>query len=110
MENPFVLLLYIIFALILAVLVFVLKKKHSKFPDFRVGYHNQKIMASKEKWEYANKLAGNLCALFAIVDITICVIQYLIRANLYTAIIVFFAYSITTILVLLIVPVKLSKK
>ena len=94
----FILLLYIIFAFILGTLAFVLKKRHSQFPDFRVGYHNKKIMENKEKWEYANNVAGNLCALFVVIDI------------IGTTIITFFIYSITTILVILIVPIQLSKK
>lgn len=106
----FILLLYIIFAFILGTLAFVLKKRHSQFPDFRVGYHNKKIMENKEKWEYANNVAGNLCALFVVIDIIVSVILYFVKANIGTTIITFFIYSITTILVILIVPIQLSKK
>lgn len=109
MKNLFVLLLYIIFALILGILALVLKKKHSQFPDFRVGYHNKKIMVNKETWDYANNLAGNLCALFAVIDIIILAILYFSKANIETAILAFFIYSISTILVILILPVQLSK-
>ena len=108
--NYVVLVLYIIFAFILGILAFVLKKKHSRFPDFRVGYHNKKIMENKETWEYANNVAGNLCALFAVIDMIVSVILYLIKTNIGTTIIVFFIYSITTILVILVVPVQLSKR
>ena len=109
MENLLVLLISTIFAFVLGILSFVLKKKHSQFPDFRAGYHNKKIMVNKEKWEDANNLAGNLCALFAIIDMIVFAILYFVKLNIGITIIVFFIYSITTILVILIVPVHLSK-
>lgn len=105
-----VLSLYIILAFILGILAFVLKKKHSQFPDFRVGYHNQKIMKSKERWECANNMAGNLCALFAVISIVISLLLYFIKANVGTMIISFLIYSIIAILAILIVPVKFSEK
>lgn len=46
-------LLYLVLALILGILAFVLKKKHTSFPDFRVGYHHRELMESAQKWEYA---------------------------------------------------------
>lgn len=110
MANLFLHLLYIVFALILGILSVVLKKKHTQFPDFRVGYHNKKIMENKEKWDYANNDAGNLCALFAVMGIIVSAILYLLKTNISTTIIIFFIYSITTVLVILILPVQLSKK
>lgn len=104
-----VLLLYIVFALVLGILAFVLKRKYSQFSDFRVGYHNQKIMKSKERWECANNMAGNLCVLFAVVSVVISVLLYLIKTNVSIALISFLIFSIITILVILIVPVKILK-
>ena len=63
-----VLSLYIVFALILGILAFVLKKRHTRFPDFTVGYHDKRVMENKEKWECANHTAGNLCAFFALIS------------------------------------------
>lgn len=48
---------------ILGILAFLLKYRHSDFPDFRVGYHMGSIMESKEKWDYANQAAGNICGI-----------------------------------------------
>ena len=110
MTNFFLLMLYIVFACILGILSVVLKKGHTQFPDFRVGYHNKKIMENKEKWDHANKVAGNLCALFAVGSIVVSAILYLLKANISTTMIIFFIYSITTILVVLVLPVKMSKK
>lgn len=110
MANLFLSLLYIVFAVILGILSVVLKKKHTPFPDFRVGYHNKKIMENKEKWDYANNVAGNLCALFAVIGIIVSPILYLLKANISATIIIFFIYSITTILVIWVLPVQLSKK
>lgn len=53
MGKIFLFMLYIVFAFILGILSVVLKKKHTQFPDFRVGYHNKKIMENKENWDYA---------------------------------------------------------
>ena len=53
MGKFFLFMLYIVFAFILGILSVVLKKKHTQFPDFRVGYHNKKIMENKENWDYA---------------------------------------------------------
>ena len=103
-------LLYVVFALILGGVSVVLKKKHTQFPDFRVGYHNKKIMENKENWDYANSVAGNLCALFAVIGIIVSVILFLFQANINTTIIIFFIYSIIAILAILVLPVQLSKK
>lgn len=102
--------LYIAFTLILGALGFVLKKKRSRFPDTRVGYHNKMVMESKEKWEHANNVAGNLCALFAAIDIVVFAVLYFFKASIGTTIIVFLVYSVITILAVLIVPVHSSKK
>ncbi len=110
MAKFFLFLMYIVFAFILGGLSVVLKKKHTPFPDFRIGYHNKKIMKNKENWDYANNVAGNLCALFAVIGVIVSVILYLCKTNINTTIIIFFIYSITTILSILVLPVKLSKK
>lgn len=110
MGKFLILLLYIIFAIIAGTLAFVLKKKHSPFPDFKTGYHNKKVMENKETWECANNTAGNLCALFAASGIIISAILYFVNINMGVAIIVFFIYSITAILTILIVPVQLLRK
>ena len=110
MGKIILIMLYIVFAFILGILSVVLKKKHTQFPDFRVGYHNKKIMNNKENWDYANNVAGNLCALFAVIGIIVSIILYLLKANIHQTIIIFFIYSITTILAILVLPIKLSKR
>ena len=67
-------------------------------------------MKSKEQWECANNIAGNLCALFAVVSIVISTLLYFIKANVGTVIIAFLIYSIIVIIIVLIVPVKFSEK
>ena len=109
MGKIILIMLYIVFAFILGILSVVLKKKHTQFPDFRVGYHNKKIMENKENWDYANNVAGNLCALFAVIGIIVSVILYLLKANMNITII-FFIYTIAAILAILVLPVKLIKK
>lgn len=45
-----------------------------------------------------NNVTGNLCALFAVIAIIVSVFLYFVRANIGTTIIVFFIYSMATIL------------
>lgn len=110
MGKFLILLLYIIFAIILGILAFVLKKKRSLFPDFKIGYHNKKTMENKETWECANNTAGNLCALFAVIGIVVSAILYFVNVNIGAALIAFFIYSLIAILTILIVPVQSSRK
>ena len=72
-------LLYLVLALILGILAFVLKKKHTPFPDFRVGYHHRELMESAQKWEYANRITGNLCALFAAVALILAIVLLVVK-------------------------------
>ncbi len=109
MADLFVLLLYIVFGLILGALAVALKK-HTQFPDFRVGYHTKKAMENKEKWDHVNNTAGNLCGMFAAISGILSVILYLLNANARTAVILFFIYSITAVLVVLLLPIRISKK
>lgn len=85
MGKNLVALLYAVFVVILGVLAFILKKKHSSFPDFRVGYHSSDIMHSREQWERANILAGNLCALFAVLGLLIFAVLYFAQAGMETS-------------------------
>ncbi len=104
-----VLLLYIVLAVILGVLAFVLKKKHTLFPDFRVGYHDKRVMENKEQWERANRIAGNLCAFFAAVSVIASAFLYLAKASVEGMIILFFVLSGVAVLAVLIFPIRLSK-
>lgn len=102
-------LLYLVLALILGILAFVLKKKHTPFPDFRVGYHHRELMESAQKWEYANRITGNLCALFAAV-LSPCY-RFTGRENEgRLALLLFFFFSFLSIAAILALPVLLSKK
>ncbi|MEE0678393.1 MAG: hypothetical protein UCI89_11340 [[Clostridium] leptum] len=105
-----VLSLYIVFALILGILAFVLKKRHTRFPDFTVGYHDKRVMENKEKWECANHTAGNLCAFFALVSAIASVLLYLVKASVEAMIILFFVLSGVEVLAVLIFPVRICKK
>ena len=68
MNGDFILLLiYILEAAILGAIAFIVRRKHSKFPDFKIGYHVKEAEADRESWEYANDIAGKICALFAMV-------------------------------------------
>ena len=68
MNGDFILLLiYILEAAILGAIAFIVRSKHSEFPDFKVGYHVKEAEADRESWEYANDIAGKICALFAMV-------------------------------------------
>ena len=105
-----VLSLYIVFALILGILAFVLKKRHTRFPDFTVGYHDKRVMKNKEKWECANHTAGNLCAFFALISAMASVLLYFVKASVEAMIILFFVLSGVAVLAVLIFPVRICKK
>ena len=96
-----VLSLYIVFALILGILAFVLKKRHTRFPDFTVGYHDKRVMENKEKWECANHTAGNLCAFFALISAMASVLLYFVKASVEAMIILFFVLSGVAVLSLI---------
>lgn len=51
-------LLYAFSLLMAFALGLLLWKKHSIFPDMRVGYHVTDAMRGEEEWEYANACAG----------------------------------------------------
>lgn len=102
--------LYLTLSVVLGILAYTLKKKRTKFPDCRVGFHHKAIMESREKWEYGNRLAGNLCAVFSAVGIIIAAILYMVEAGTTVTISAFFIYAFTSIATVLFLPVWLSKK
>ena len=78
MNGDFILLLiYILEAAILGAIAFIVRSKHSEFPDFKVGYHVKEAEADRESWEYANDIAGKICALFAMVFLAAGVFCYI---------------------------------
>ena len=103
-------LLYLVLALILGILAFVLKKKHTSFPDFRVGYHHPELMASAQRCEYANRITGNLCALFAAVALILAIVLLVVKIEGRLALLLFFFFSFLSIAAILALPVLLSKK
>ena len=107
MAHFLMFLLYAVYALVLGILSVVLKRKHTKFPDFRVGYHNKKAMESKEKWDRVNAIAGSLCAVFAVAALIVYFILYLQNANISTMIIAYLVYCAVTIPAVLILPTRL---
>ena len=108
--NIFVLLVFIALAVIFGVLAFLLKYKHSEFPDFRVGYHAEKFMTDKDRWNYANRVTGNICLVTYIVFVAAAVILYCCKVALGTNLIVFFALSLLAILGTLLLPIVLVKR
>ena len=107
MAHFLMFLLYAVYALVFGILAVVLKRKHTQFPDFRVGYHNKKAMESKEKWDRANAISGSLCAVFAVAALIAYFILYLQNANISTMIIAYFVYCAVTIPAVLILPTRL---
>lgn len=103
-------LLYFVLAAVLGILAFVLKKKHTPFPDFRVGYHHRKLMESAQKWEYANRITGNLCALFTAVALILAIVLLVVKIDGRLALLSFFFFSFFCIATILALPVLLSKK
>lgn len=108
--NIFVLLVFIALAVIFGVLSFLLKYKHSEFPDCSVGYRDRRLMSSKEKWDNANKLCGSLCFVCAVVSIIVPILLYLTKTGVALSITVLFIWSATAIALVLVIPIICSKK
>lgn len=110
MANLFICFLFILEGVIFSVLGFVLKRKHSEYPDFRVGYHNERFMTDKDRWNYANRVTGNICLISFIVFVAAAVVLYCCKVPLGANLIVFFALSLLAILCALLVPIALVKR
>ncbi len=95
---------------ILGILAFLLKYRHSDFPDFRVGYHMGSIMESKEKWDYANQAAGNICGISSAILFAAAALLYGIKAGIGICILLFFALSVPMIAAVLVLPIRLVRR
>ena len=89
MANLFICFLYVLEGVVFGILAFVLKRKRSEFPDFRVGYHDERWMTDKDRWNYANRVTGNICLVACIVFVAAAVILYCCKVALGTNLIVF---------------------
>ena len=110
MANLFICFLYVLEGVIFGVLGFVLKRKRSEFPDFRVGYHDERWMTDKDKWNYANRVTGNICLVSFVVFVVTAVVMYCCKVALGTNLIVFFALSLLAILCALLLTIALVKR
>ena len=110
MANLFICFLYVLEGVIFGVLGFVLKRKHSEFPDFRVGYHDKRFMTDKDRWNYANRVTGNICLVSFMVFVVAAVVLYCCNVALGANLIVFFALSLLAILCALLLPIALVKR
>ena len=110
MANLFICFFYVLEGVIFGVLGFVLKRKHSEFSDFRVGYHDERWMTDKDKWNYANRVTGNICLISFIVFVVAAVVMYCCKVPLGANLIVFFALSLLAILGTLLLPIALVKR
>lgn len=110
MANLFICFLYVLEGVIFGVLGFVLKRKHSEFPDFRVGYHDERWMTDKDKWNYANRITGNICLVSCIAFVAAAVVLYCCKVPLGANLAVFFALSLLAILGALLLPIALVKR
>lgn len=71
MKRDFILLLiYLMEAAVFGIVALIVKKRRSKFPDLRVGYHVETAQADEKSWEYANETAGKICILAAVLLLT----------------------------------------
>ena len=110
MANLFICFLYVLEGVIFGVLGFVLKRKHSEFPDFRVSYHDERWMTDKYRWNYANRVTGNICLVSFMVFVAAAVVLYRCNVALGANLIVFFALSLLAILGTLLLPIALVKR
>lgn len=110
MATLFICFLYGLEGVVFGVLGFVLKRKHSEYPDFRVGYHDERFMTDKDRWNYANRVTGNICLVSFMVFVVAAVVLYCCKVALGTNLAVFFALSLLAILGVLLLPIALVKR
>lgn len=66
-------------------------------------------MESAQKWEYANRITGNLCALFAAVASILAIVLLVVKIDGRLALLSFFFFSFLSVAAILALPVLLSK-
>lgn len=110
MNGDFILLLiYILEAAILGAIAFIVRRKHSEFPDFKIGYHVKEAEADSESWEYANDIAGKICALFAMVFLVAGLFCYIMGLSFIYTLELLLLLTVAAVGCTLCVPVYLLK-
>lgn len=108
--NGLLLLPFLVLAVLLGVLGFVLKYRHSEFPDCRVGYHHKRLMENREAWDYGNRMAGTFCMIFAVILALLCVLLDCLQVRHVVAFLILFTGSLLAVIGILALPILLLKK
>lgn len=109
MGETIVAVLTVLFAVILAILAFVLRKKAAAFPDLRAGYHHRAAGESREAWERVNRAAAALCAWFAGAGFVLAALFLLLRAGKEITLPLFFLYAAVSVFSVLFFPPRRAK-
>ncbi len=108
--DVIILAVYLIEAGIYALTAFILFKKHSVFPDFSIGYHTRAAMKSKEKWEFANRIAGITSGVLSAIIVAAAVLLMIFKASQSVTIVCLFVVSLIAIGGVLLIPLGMMKK
>lgn len=111
MKSDFILLMiYILEGIILGITAFVIRKKHSAFPDFTAGYHVKEAEKDRESWDYANETAGKLCGICAYAVLAAGIFCYVMGAGFEIMFALLLILSVAAAGSVLLVPVYLLRR
>ena len=84
--HPILLILFLLESIIFAVTGYLVGRKHTPFPDFRIGLHMEDAMNNRDAWESANRLCGLLCVVSAAVFLSTGLLLYFLKRGTGTAV------------------------
>lgn len=102
--------LYLLIGILMGITAFVTKKHHSPFMDFRTGYHVNDVMQSKEDWEAANQIAGNICGGFALLFLVAPLVFRWFHVGFAVSLVLLFVLSAVSVLCIVFLPVYIVKR
>ncbi len=108
--HPVLLVLYLLEGVIFAVTGYLVGRKHTPFPDCRIGLHVKDAMKSSEAWERANRLAGLLCAACAAGFLLAGVSLHILKIGSVPALLLLLGLSAVCVPAVVLVPAACGKR
>ena len=108
--HPILLILFLLESIIFAVTGYLAGRKHTSFPDFRIGLHMKDAMKSREAWESANRLCGLLCVVGAAVLLSTGLLLYFLKCGTGTAVLSLLGLSAVCIPIAVLCPLAYVKR
>ena len=108
--HPILLILFLLESIIFAVTGYIAGRKHTPFPDFRIGLHMEDAMKSRDAWESANRLCGLLCVVSAAVFLSTGLLLYFLKRGTGTAVLSLLGLSAVCIPISVLCPSAYAKR